>query len=165
MEKIEFNKAKEMLTWEKIVRFIHGEITLAELEGIDRNHLYTIAEIGYVLMEEGKLEDAKKIYEGLIEMEPRDYYFHSVLGAIYQQLRKNESALEEYNRAIELNPEDIPSLVNSAEILLHNGKLLESSERLKRAINLDKNGEDPWAMRARALVAIIGNILKEKTLS
>ncbi len=162
METMELNKTEELLTLDKIVRYVRGEITLAELEGIDEGQLYTIAEIGYVLMEEGKLEEARKIYEGLIELSPNESYFHSVLGAIYQRLNNNEKALNEYDRAISLNPDDIPSIVNSAEILLHTGKLLESSERLKKAIFLDKSGNDPWAMRARALVAIIGNILKEK---
>lgn len=162
MQTIETNEGKELLTFEKIVKYVHGEITLAELEGINEDQLYTIAEIGYVLMEEGRYEEARKIYEGLIELSPQDSYFHSVLGAIYQRMNDNDNALKEYERAISLNPEDIPSIVNSAEILLHTGKLLEASERLKKAILLDKSGNDPWAMRARALVVIISNILKEK---
>jgi len=162
MQAVEAKKDNEMLTFEKIIQYVQGKITLAELEGLDEEQLYTIAEIGYVLMEEGKLEDARKIYEGLIEMSPDNYYFHSVLGAIYQHQRKFDSALEEYQRAIKLNPDDIPSMVNSAEILLHTGKLIESSGLLKKAIELDRTGNDPWAMRARALVVIVGNILKEK---
>lgn len=162
MQAMEMNEEKELLTFEKIVKYVHGEITLAELEGINEAQLYTIAEIGYVLMEEGKLEEARKIYEGLIELSPDESYFHSVLGAIYQRLNYLDRALNEYDRAILLNPDDIPSIVNSAEILLHTGKLLESSERLKKAILLDKSGDNSWAIRARALVVIISNILKEK---
>lgn len=157
--KIEEN---EIFTVDKIVKFVRGEITLAELEGISEEQQYTIAEIGYVLMEEGKIEEAKKIYEGLTVISPDDYYFHSVLGAIYQRLNDNDGALKEYDRAIELKPDDIPSIVNSAEVLLNSGKLIESSERLKKAIELDKSGENPWGLRARALVAVITNILKEK---
>jgi len=159
-ENISQNEA--LFTWQKLLMYVEGKIGLAELEGLDEEQISTIAEIGYALMEQGRTDEARKLYEGLIEMAPVDPYFHSVLGAIYQRMNDNEKSLQEYDIALKLNPSDLPALVNSGEVMLHSGRIIEALERLKAAIAIDKEGSDPWALRAMALVAIIGNILKEK---
>src|SRR5690606_12855144 len=53
--------------WDKsaLERFVKGEITLAELEGVDAESQNKLVHLGYRLLTSGKLEDARLLFEGL----------------------------------------------------------------------------------------------------
>ena len=57
-------------------RLVYGEINLAQLLGLRRETLYSIAEVGYQLFVSGNLDQAKQIYQGLIAADPFDSVFH-----------------------------------------------------------------------------------------
>lgn len=150
----------DLITEERVAQFMRGEITLAQLEGMTVEEIYGIADMGYTLLEQGRLDDAQVIFEGLEVYNPYDPYFHSVLGSIYQQKKEDDKALEEYALAIALYPEDISSWVNRGEILLNQGKLDEAAEHFKRAVELDPQGKDPMGLRAQALAAVTAEAIK-----
>jgi len=144
--------------WEK---FVMGEITWAQLEGMTMEEAYAIADLGYTFFEQGKYDDAQTIFEGLVIGNPYDGYFHTMLGAIYAKKGMHEEAAEEYSIAIELDPENISAYVNRGELLLQHGEFEYAMDDLKAAIDLDPNGEDPSGIRARALAAATAAIIKE----
>jgi len=144
--------------WEK---FVMGEITWAQLEGMTMEQAYTIADLGYTFYEQGKYDDAQTLFEGLVISNPYDGYFHTMLGAIYAKKDMHEEAAEEYSIAIELDPENISAYVNRGELLLQHGEFEYAMDDLKAAIELDPNGEDPSGIRARALAAATAAIIKE----
>jgi len=45
---------------------MRGEVTLADVFGLDRDSLYEIARLGYGLLKAGNLREAKQIYSGLV---------------------------------------------------------------------------------------------------
>jgi tetratricopeptide (TPR) repeat protein len=141
--------------------WIKGDITLQELRGITDEEMAAVASLGYTFYENGKLEEAKVIFEGLEAWNPNDGYTYSMLGAIYLLQNENEKAINALNEAIRLDPNNISAYVNRGEVLLKEGKLIEAAEDLKKAIELDKDEKDPSAMRARALVLATRDILKE----
>lgn len=151
---------------ENFKRFVLGEITWAQLQGLTMEEAYAFAELAYTLFEQGKYDEAQTIFEGLVISNPYDAYFHAMLGAIYARKDMQEEAAEEYSIAIELDPENIAAHVNRAEILLQHGEFELAMEDLKAAIKLDPNGEDPAGLRARALAgataAIIEEVLQQK---
>ena len=67
---------------DQVAAFIQGQITLGDLEGIDKEAQYQMAEKGYQLIEEGKLKDGKIVFEGLLALDPFDAYFLTALGSI-----------------------------------------------------------------------------------
>lgn len=144
--------------WEK---FVMGEITWAQLEGMTMEEAYAIADLGYTFYEQGKYDDAQTLFEGLVIGNPYDGYFHTMLGAIYAKKDMHEEAAEEYSIAIELDPENISAYVNRGELLLQHGEFEYAMDDLKAAIDLDPNGEDPSGIRARALAAATAAIIKE----
>ena len=148
------------LTGEELKKFIRGEVTLAQLEGISREQLYDFAELGYTMFKSGKLEDASKIFEGLVTYNPYDAYFHSALGAIYQKQKRYDDSIRQYDLAIKFNPQDTCSFANRGETFLMLGRLQEAAQDFQKAIELDPDEKDPWAMRARALVLAVTNALK-----
>lgn len=151
---------------ENFRKFVLGEITWAQLQGLTMEEAYAFAELAYTLFEQGKYDEAQTIFEGLVISNPYDAYFHAMLGAIYARKDMQEEAAEEYSIAIELDPENISAYVNRAEILLQHGEFELAMDDLKAAIKLDPKGEDPAGLRARALAgataAIIEEILQQK---
>lgn len=148
-------------TQENLEKFIMGEITWAELEGMSMEEAYAIADLGYTLFEQGRYDDAQTVYEGLVIGNPYDAYFHTMLGAIYAKKNMHEEAAEEYSIAIELDPKNISAYVNRGELLLQHGEFEYAMDDLKAAIDLDPKAENPSGIRARALAAATAAIIKE----
>ncbi|MCL2012553.1 MAG: hypothetical protein FWG75_07200 [Cystobacterineae bacterium] len=146
---------------ERLDKYARGEIPLEELQqSITGNEVMYIAEIGYNLFQQGRYKDAKVIYDGLIALNTNVWYFHAALGAI--QLEAHEAgfsdegfsldaALASLNRALELNPKDIASCVNRAEVYLYQSKIIEAVTDLKAAVEMDPEGKNEQSMRARRL--------------
>ncbi len=148
-------------TEENFQKFLMGEMTWAQLEGMTMEQAYAIAEFGYNSYQQGRYKDAQTIFEGLVIGNPYDPYFHSMLGAIYAKLDLHEEATQEFSIAIDLDPEDINSFVNRGELLLQHGEFEYAMEDLKAAIDLDPEGDNPASMRARALAAATAAAIKE----
>jgi tetratricopeptide (TPR) repeat protein len=149
------------LSDENLTKFVLGEITWAELTGLTMQDAYAFAQIAFNLFEQGKYDQAQTIVEGLVISNPYDGYFHSLLGSIYGRKGMHEEAQEEYSIALELNPQDLASHVNRAEILLQHGEIEKALIDLKSAVDLDPKGEQPFGIRARALAQATVSVLEE----
>jgi Flp pilus assembly protein TadD len=156
----------QVVTQENIAKFVRGEMTWAQVQGVSMEQAYAFAELGYNLFMQGRYEDARKIFDGLVVLNPYDGYFHSVLGSIFARQNKVEDAFREYSIAVNLEPRDPQVFVNRAELLLKKGKFEEALGDLKQAVLLDPEGNNPAVTRARALAAatlgLINEILKSK---
>lgn len=154
------NDLEATFTAENMGKFVRREATLAQLMGITIDQTYAIAEYAYKLFQEGRIREARQIFEALTIQNPIDGYMHFMLGAIYWKLDMPEEAVEEYGTAIQLDAKNIAAYVNRGEILLQHGEFEDALEDLRMAIDLDKKGDDPFALRARALAAATAEVLK-----
>lgn len=163
---------------DSIKGFLTGDLTLAQLEGLTAEDLYAMADVGYDLLEEGRVDDARKVFEGLNVYNPFDPYFHSVLGSIYQKLAMPDEALRHYESAVELFPEDIHSWTNAGELMLElSAKYADENEdvsqklfhealcALERAVELDPACENAAALRARALIGVVVSTFEARKAS
>jgi tetratricopeptide (TPR) repeat protein len=141
----------ELFTLERFEKFIIGEMTWAQLNGMTMDEAYHIAEYGYSLFSQGRYHDAKTIFDALVIANPYDAYFHTMLGAVYQQLDMLEEAELEYSTAVELDVENLQAWVNRGELRLNRGDIKQALEDLGQAINLDPTGEQEAGSRALAL--------------
>lgn len=150
------------VTEENVLKFIKGEMTWAQVQGINMEQAYEMAEIGYQLFLQGKNKEAATIFEGLIVLNPYDGYFHSVLGSIWARSDQSDKAIGEYSIAINLSPKDPQVLVNRAELLLKKGKFEDGLKDLRKAIDLDPEGTNsPAVHRAKALAKATGALIDE----
>lgn len=151
---------------ENIDKFIRGELTWAQVQGLSMEHCYAFAEIGYNLFEQGKYDDAQKVFEGLVFLNPYDPYFHAVLGSIFARQNKDDDGLHELTLAVELDPSQPQVLVNRAELYLRKGQFEQAMNDLKTAVSLDSTGNSQAATRAKALAAataqLISDVLKKQ---
>ncbi|NJM54114.1 MAG: hypothetical protein HC846_12465 [Blastocatellia bacterium] len=132
-----------------------GQITIAEAVGISRKQLYLIAEEGYKLLMQGRLEEARQIYAGLVAASPFDSVFHCHLGAVLWRMGDLEKALEEYDASLQFNIANVDALAGRGELLLLKGEIRKGLEDLRKALETDPKLTRPSTVRARALVLSI----------
>lgn len=127
--------------------------------GINSRQIAALLILGYRSYEQGRFEDARKIFEGLVVLDSSNPYVHGILGSIYQKQNQFDLALLRYNNAIALFPGDVNALTNRGEIFVKFGRFKEAAEDLRRAIQLDPDKKDSAANRARLLVSIVQDAL------
>lgn len=112
------------------------------------------ASLGYNLYEQGKYEEAKRIFDGLTAVEPDSFYGYAGLGALAlaKEPADLDSALTNLRKAVELNPNAASIHANLGEVLLRQAKLQEAVGEFMKAIELDPEKKDGSANRARAII-------------
>src|SRR5512141_2633247 len=93
--------AMDKATTEKLKAFARGEMTWAEVEGMTFEEAKAIAQVGCDLAAAGRIEEARIIFEGLVEGNPKDSASRAALGTVYQRLGRFDDAVAEYSAALE----------------------------------------------------------------
>jgi Flp pilus assembly protein TadD len=143
-----------------------GHRTIQEKVGVTDQEFQEMGRIGAMFYNQGSLEKAKKIFEGLVELDPENAHAQSALGALLTRTQEDdEKALKHLHQAVELNPQQIAPYVNLGEVLIRQQKLEQAVAHLKKAIELDPDEKDSGANRARAMVLGIYQVLKTEELT
>jgi len=117
-------------------------------------------QLGYTLYNEGRLEDARILLEGLLTLDPENPYLHLMLASNHRGQERWDDAVIEYSRTLEFFPGEISAWANRGEIYLMQGKLQEAARDLKQAVSLDGGKNDPAAGRAWFLLQMTSGALK-----
>jgi tetratricopeptide (TPR) repeat protein len=129
--------------------------------GLSKNQLDAIAVLAFRFYEQGKAENAKTMFEGLIALDPNLYYGYAGLGAIALRDEKLDDAVTYLSRAVDLKPEDPTVYANLGEALLRQAKFSEAAGEFDRALKLDPQQRDPGANRARAILYGMNSVVSE----
>ncbi len=100
---------------ETIDAVVRGSITLAEIEGMTAAEAYSIADFGWMQLEQGQLRTAVLLFEMLTLSNPRHAYFHALHGVALQRCGATEHAMAAYASALDADPNETAALVNRAE--------------------------------------------------
>jgi predicted Zn-dependent protease len=92
----------------------------------------------YAYIRQGKYDIALPIFEALSVMNPENAYDAQTLGALYLQLNNPVKALKSFDKALKLEADHAPTLLNVTKALFMVGK---TDEGLKLA-NILKNEPD-----------------------
>ena len=147
---------------QKVVDFIKGKLSWAEIFNVSPDMMKQMAELGYLKFQAGRLEEAERFFKVLAVLDAKNSYFRSMLGTILQRQKRFGEAIVQYTEAVDLNPHDIVSLVNRGEIYMQHNWLVDAEEDFKKAISLDPQKEDKWADRARIFMKQIVEIRRRK---
>ena len=137
--------------------FLAGELTWAEVEGMTWEEARAIARIGCELAGEGRLDEARVIFEGLVEGNPKDAAARAALGTVYQKLGRTADALAEYSAALEGDPHNTVALANRGELRLRADDP-RGLEDLAAAVQADPHGKTAAGQRAGALVQALTRV-------
>lgn len=113
-----------------------------------------IAQIGCDLAAAGRLEDARVIFEKLVEGDTNNSAALAALGTVYQKMGRADEAVAVYDAAIDVDPTNPVALGNRGELRLRGGDRQGFAD-LARAVECDPHGETAAGRRARALIRAI----------
>ena len=145
----------------KLKAFARGEVTWAEVEGMTFEQAKSIAQVGCELAAAGRYEEARILFEGLVEGNPKDAASRAALGTVYQKLGRLEDAVTEYSAALARDPANPVALVNRGELYLRRGNRQGFTD-LAHAVEADPKGQTSAGRRAKALVRAIALAAVEK---
>lgn len=148
-------------TVSKLKAFARGEVTWAEVEGMTFEQAKSIAQVGCELAAAGRYEEARILFEGLVEGNPKDTASRAALGTVYQKLGRVQQALAEYTAALEGDPRNPVALANRGELYLRQGNPQGFTD-IANAVEADPRGETVAGRRAQALVKAISLVAVEK---
>lgn len=119
--------------------------------------LDSIAVFGLNFFEQGKLDDAQTMFNGLIAVDRNNFRGWAGMGAI--ALAKEPPKLDEAEKfltvAVQLNPNDPSVRANLGEVFVHQKKFREAAAEFQKALELDPEKRDRGANRARAILRAI----------
>jgi tetratricopeptide (TPR) repeat protein len=140
---------------DRLRAFLAGGLTLGDLEGVGKEEQYQIAELGFTCLTSGKLDEAGKIFAGLLALDPFDAYFNLAVGSVAHQRGDFEQAELRYTRCLEINPHFATALAHRGEVRIVTGRLSDGTDDLVRAVELDPGAREPATHRARATLKVL----------
>lgn len=116
--------------------------------------------VGALYYQQGNLEKARTIFDGLVELDPESADAHAALGALLTLNQEDGLAEAHLTKAVELDPSEIAAYVNLGEVYIRQQRIEAALANLKKAIELDPQEKDPGANRARAMVLGIYQLIQ-----
>ncbi|MDF1563706.1 MAG: hypothetical protein P1V51_11730 [Deltaproteobacteria bacterium] len=132
-------------------RFVRGELTFAQLEGLGEREARRLADLGHELFRRGRLHDARVLFEGMCALNPLDPYPHQILGAIAEREERREEAEAHYDLCLGLKARNPWVLARRGELRLLRDAVGEGVIDLERALDLAPPGA---SYRSRAEVLL-----------
>ena len=106
---------------------------------------------GSLLTKMSKLNEAKQVFEFIITENPQMASAHINLGYIYVSFRQNEKALEQYKKALALDPDNMIGLFNIAGLYYKMKDKDQSLFYINRVLELDRNNKQALSLKRQLL--------------
>ena len=126
--------------------FVEADKALLSANIIEPENQEVLLKHGYVLLKLDRLQEAKELYEKVLELNENEDMAHGTLANILHKLGEDEAAIEHHLKAIELDPTYVAHLFNYANTLYDLGKKEEALTYYKRAYALDSSLEEAKKM-------------------
>jgi len=98
------------------------KVNWQEYLGLSSEELDELRYVGYAYIRQGKYDIALPIFEGLCVMDTQVVYDMQTLGALYLQVGEPEKALKWLDRALQIDAEHPPTLLNLAKAFFSLGR-------------------------------------------
>lgn len=136
-------------------RWADGKATLRDVRGYSDEELYAIAKTAYFFFYQGRISEARTLFQGLYAVNPTDAYFAKALGVVEMAAGNGQGALAAFDVAAKLSPQDPSVYVGRAEVKLALGQKPQAVEDLRRAAALSSE-DDPVVRKASAMLTALG---------
>lgn len=133
-------------------RWADGKATLKDVRGYTDEELYAVAKTAYFFYYQGRLNEARVLFQGLYAVNPLDPYFAKALGVVELAAGNIQGALSAYDVAIKLGPDDPAPYIGRAEVKLFQGLKAQAVEDLRKALQI-ADQDSPMAKKASAILA------------
>ncbi|EPX58090.1 tetratricopeptide repeat protein [Cystobacter fuscus DSM 2262] len=136
----------------QLQRWAEGKATLRDVRGYTDEELYAIAKTAYVFFYQGRIAEARTLFQGLYAVNPADGYFAKALGVVEMAAGNAQGALAAYDVALKLDGRDAQAYVGRAEVRLSLGQRSQAVEDLRRVASLLPE-QEPLAQKAAAILS------------
>ena len=136
-------------------KWADGKLSLKEVRGYTDEQLYAVARTAYLYYHQGKLAEARTLFQGLFAVDPGNGYVARALGVVEFAAGNAAGALAAWDVAVKLEPEDPAGYVGRAEVRLAAGQKGGAAEDLKRAAQLVSRAEHPLKPKVSAMLAAL----------
>ncbi|MBZ4417167.1 SycD/LcrH family type III secretion system chaperone [Myxococcus sp. RHSTA-1-4] len=136
-------------------RWAEGKATLRDVRGYSDEELYAIAKTAYFFFYQGRVSEARTLFQGLYAVNPTDSYFAKALGVVEMAAGNGQGALAAFDVAAKLSPQDPSVYVGRAEVKLALGQKPQAIEDLRRAAAMTP-GDDAVVRKAGAMLKALG---------
>lgn len=135
----------------RLQKWADGKASLKDVRGYSDEELYSIARMGYFFYYQGKIAEARTIFQGLYAVNPADPYFSKALAVVEMAAGNPTGAAAAYDVAIKNFAQDPAAYVGRAEVRLSQGQKGPAIEDLRRAQSL-LAAEDPLNDKVSAML-------------
>lgn len=126
-----------------------GRVNWREVLEWNDEQLEDMRYLAYAYIRQGKYDIAISFFEGLAALDPESSYDAQTLGALYLQVNEPAKALKYFDRALMLDADHAPTLLNLTKALFMLGR---KDEGLKLAQILRNELDPAIANVAKALI-------------
>ena len=139
-------------------KFLRGEVTLADLLGLDDKEIEVIFLMGHYLYNYGKYDAALNVFSVLTLYKPFVSRYWRAAGASNQALKNYKEAVVAYDMALTTNQNDVVSYTYRGECKISAGLVDQGLEDLKKAVQAGKGQSfyAQWVNRAKTLLQVRG---------
>lgn len=130
-----------------------GDINWQQKLGWNEDNLDDLRNTAFAYIRQGKYDIAMPIFEALVVLNQDNAYDAQTLGALYLQLNKAEKALIYFDKALQIEGDHGPTLINVAKALFMLGK---RDEGLRLAEILKNEPDFIISNTAKALILAYG---------
>lgn len=134
-----------------VQKFLEGEITWAEVKNIPKKLLKEIAKIAYLKFKQQDFKKAEILFKGLALLDHLNWYYRAALGAVFQKRGLFEQAIEEYDVALRLKPQEVTSLLNRGQCFVRLKDFDAALQDFNAILKSPLEENSPWRKRARTL--------------
>ncbi len=125
--------SEDVALTQRLQKWADGKATLKEVRGYTDEELYSIARTGYYFYYQGKLNEARTVFQGLYAINPMDAYFAKALGVVEMASGNPTGAVAAYDVALKIAPQDAGAYLGRAEVKLLQGNKAQALDDLRRA--------------------------------
>lgn len=143
---------------ESLKAWADGKTTLRQIKKYSDEELYAISHIAYFYLMQGKNDEARVLYEGLVAIDPRNDFYYRALGVIFQKLGEEDRALKQYAYAIRLNPGLPHAYVNRAEIYISREEMSKAEQDLRSALERMSSKDEQLSQKVWALLKVASTL-------
>jgi tetratricopeptide (TPR) repeat protein len=130
-----------------------SRINWLERLGWTEDHLDEFRITGYSYIRQGKYDLALPFFEALVVLDKNNSYDTQTLGALYVQLNEPTKAIKYLDRALQMETDHSPTLLNLAKAFFMAGRISDG----KKLVTVLKNDPNPFiSSTAAALLMAYG---------
>jgi tetratricopeptide (TPR) repeat protein len=126
--------------------YVEADKALSSANIIEPENQEVLLQYGFVLLMLERLEDAKEVYENLLELNEEEDIAHAALANVLHKLEDTENAKKHHLRAIELDEDYAPHHFNYANTLYDIEDKEEALKYYKSALAKDATLEEAEKM-------------------